>query len=111
VTAAECQELVRRAITRGLVQPATSAPTEYRGLPIDKWRKRNRKHQQAWRDRQKKERHSTHRPEPRWTRKYSKASGYRNHPSLKGLIGTEYHTAYMRLYRKRLARAEKGLFR
>jgi hypothetical protein len=108
MTTAECQRIVQSAIRAGLV---AFRPKVYRGLPIDKWRRNNRKHQQAWRDRQPKRRHSTHRPEPRWTRKYSKASGYRNHPSLKGLIGTEYHTAYMRLYRKRLARAEKGLFR
>jgi len=107
MTTAECQRIVQNAIRTGLV---AFKPKNYRGVPIDAWRRNNRKHQRAWRERQPKQRHSTHRTEPRFMRKYSKASGYQNHPSLKGLIGAEYHTAYMRLYRKRLARAEKGLF-
>ena len=108
MTTAECQRIVQNALRSGLV---AFKPQVYRGLPINLWRRNNRKHQQAWRERQPKQRHSTHRLEPRWTRKYSKASGYQNHLSLKGLIGRDYHTAYMRLYRKRLARREKGLFR
>lgn len=101
----EWREMVGRMVASGAATAPEEAQKTYRGVPIEQWRANNRRHAAAWRLRNPKPKPRSKRP--RYFRRFSKESGYTNHPSLKGLIDQDYHREHMRLWRAR--RRREGL--